>query len=252
MTAFWTNGDAEMVDAWRIDDEGSQGGVSDLNEDDLLEHNPDDDLMLEAPPEENSQMDSSEREEKGKHSAIVEQKESQASMNRLQEIKRLDRLAQEQGNRLKAQAQEIAIKNQELDRLGKIEDAYADKVSYARSLEQQLAEQKDQLTRLQKQLLPQLLSRRENTRASVRDGMRRERAARLNQKDALEPKKQAEGFRSCQAEIDAEFAKVTAKTIAKELDKNQLTYRRRPFLVWKRIWRHLRVEKGDFRRMSSS
>lgn len=224
-----------MVDAWRIDDEGSQGGVSDLNEDDLLEHNPDDDLMLEAPPEENSQMDSSEREEKGKHSAIVEQKESQASMNRLQEIKRLDRLAQEQGNRLKAQAQEIAIKNQELDRLGKIEDAYADKVS-----------------RLQKQLLPQLLSRRENTRASVRDGMRRERAARLNQKDALEPKKQAEGFRSCQAEIDAEFAKVTAKTIAKELDKNQLTYRRRPFLVWKRIWRHLRVEKGDFRRMSSS
>ncbi|MCJ1262853.1 hypothetical protein MMC22_002723 [Lobaria immixta] len=227
MITFWNNGDAEMVDAWRTDDEGSQGGVSDLDENDLAEHNPnDDDLMLEAPPEENSQMISSEREEKGKHPAMVGQKESQASTNELQEIKRLDHLAQEQGNRLKAQAQEIAIKNQELDRLKKIEDAYADKVSYARSLEQQLAEHKHQLTHLHKQLLPQLLSRRENTRTGVRAGMRRERAARLNQKDALEPKKQAEGFRSCQAEIDTEFAKMTISRLEKDLEASQGRERR--------------------------
>lgn len=212
-----------MVDAWRIDDEGSQGGVSDLDENDLLEHNPNDDLIPEVLLEENSRIISSEGEEKGKHSAILEQRGSQVSMSRLQETERLDRLAQEQGDRLKAQVQEIAVKDQEINRLRKIEDAYADKVSYARSLEQQLAEQKHQITHLQKQLLPKLLSRRENTRASFRDGTRRERAARLNQKDALELKKQAESFRNCQAEMDAEIAEVATKMTAKESDKDRLS-----------------------------
>ncbi|MCJ1268013.1 hypothetical protein MMC22_007899 [Lobaria immixta] len=107
MTTFWNNGDVEMVDA----------GVSDLDEDNLLEHNPNDDLIPEVPSEENSRIISSEGEEKGKHSAIIEHRGSQASMSGLQETKRLDRHAQEQGDRLKAQVQEIAVKAHEINRL---------------------------------------------------------------------------------------------------------------------------------------
>lgn len=91
--------------------------MSDLDENNLLEHNPNDDLIPKVPPEENSQIISSEGEERGKHSAILEQRRSQAGMSGLQETKRLDRLAQEQGDRLKAQVQEIAVKAQDINRL---------------------------------------------------------------------------------------------------------------------------------------
>ena len=209
--------DVEMVDAWDNDVGTSDKHVkatdakvsqdddewpSDLDEDDNLEHNVNDFLHPETTPSIDRDV-----EEKGKQRAVAEEGGSHASKDR-QEIERLNGVAQEQANRLEAQAQQIEAQEREIAELKKANGA----ISFdAKGLAQQLAEERQHTKRLQEQLLPGPRSRQKAKRAIVQAQRGLGRPACPNRKHARELEKQAERFRNSRAEMDAELAKATAK-----------------------------------------
>lgn len=211
--------DVEMVDAWdndvgtsdkhvkTIDAKVSQDDdewPSDLDEDDNLEHNVGDFLHPETTPSIDRDV-----EEKGKQRAVAEEGGSHASKDR-QEIERLNGVAQEQANRLEAQAQQIEAQERKIAELTKANGA----ISFdAKGLAQQLAEERQHTKRLQEQLLPGPQSRQKAKRAIVQAQRGLGRPACPNRKHARELEKQAERFRNSRAEKDAELAKVTAKAL---------------------------------------